>query len=262
MYAMHSIMRRLLTVFAATAVVGTSFALATSPAFAAGPNTTHPFTPPVVVGQVTAISGDTLTVASMPRPWHWHATATNTPAATSYSVNANTATVLKDGKTSTVSAIAVGDFVAVEGTANGTSVTATTIHDGMNRPHGHWDTDETVNGSSTPTLPVQGNGEPVIGGTISAMQGSSLTVMAKAGQTYTVDASNAAVVKSGTGNATLANVATGDAVVVQGAVNGNNVQASLVIDEGSAANTSNSTPPRFGFLGRIGGFFTHLFGFF
>jgi len=54
--------------------------------------------------------------------------------------------------------------------------------------------------------------------------------------------------------------------VVQGTVNGTSITASSVIDQGSApasaASGENNAPkPRMGFLGSIGNFFSHLFGF-
>jgi hypothetical protein len=89
---------------------------------------------PAAMGMVTAISGTTITLADK-------------RDATTYTVDAAGATVLKHVAFATgtarvpgtkptettipVSAIAVGDMLMVEGTANGTSVTATTIHDGM-----------------------------------------------------------------------------------------------------------------------------------
>ena len=79
-----------------------------------------------VHGTVSAVSGTTLTV-----------TATNPKDSTTstYTVDASSATVLKgDGttkpSTSTLSAVAVGDTVSIQGTVSGTSVTAKTIIDG------------------------------------------------------------------------------------------------------------------------------------
>jgi hypothetical protein len=114
---------------------------------------------------------------------------------------------------------------------------------------------------------ITGNGQPVIGGTVSAVNGSSLTVTNKSNVTYTVDATNAAVVK---GNATssVAAIIVGDGVIVQGAVNGTTVTASSVIDQGSAPAQvvpgSGTPAPTHGggLFGAIGGLFHRLFGFF
>ena len=157
-------------------------------------------------------------------------------------------------------------MVMVQGTVSGTNVTATVIRDGMmgmmgKRNFGHM-------ASSTP--PIQGNGEPVIAGSVAAISNATLTVTNASNVTYTVDASSAAIVKNGA-SSTVQNIATGDNVVIQGAVNGTSVTASSVIDQGSGSHgsggQSNGRPvgaspsgSRFGF-GAIGNFFKRLFGF-
>jgi len=221
--------------------------------------------PPGVFGIVQSISGSTLSVQSqMP--------GEGTSAAT-YSVNASGATVTKNGAASSLSAVATGDRVMVEGTVSGTSVTATAVHDGMPQGGregmrggpGAWG-----NASSTRGMPMmegaampQGNGQPVIGGTVSSVNGSTISLANKGNTTYTVDASSATVFKN---NATssIGNVATGDSIIVQGSVNGTSVTASSVIDHG-AAPTSSSQDTQHGiggFMGAIGGLFHRLFGFF
>ena len=125
--------------------------------------------------------------------------------------------------------------------------------------------------SSTPaTPPFQGNGEPVVGGTVTAINGSTLTVTNKSNVTYSVDGSTATVVK-GNVSSSLANVSVNDDVIIQGTVNGTSVTASSIIDQGVApSGNASSTHPGAGqpggFMGRvfggIGGFFHHLFGFF
>src|ERR1700722_5977915 len=78
---------------------------------------------PAVVGTVSAVSGTTLTVTGMAGP--------NGGSPTTYTFDASSATVTKSGQTSSVSSIAVGDTVAVQGTVSGTTVTATSIRDGQ-----------------------------------------------------------------------------------------------------------------------------------
>jgi hypothetical protein len=222
---------------------------------------------PTVVGTVASISGDTLTVTA--KAWAKPgSTTTAAPAATTYTVDATNATVTKDGTASTLSAIATGDTVMVQGTASGTSVAATAIRDlpaqaggmpqGMTGKKGG-------SGSTTARTPIiTGNGEPVVGGSVTAISGDTLTVTNTSNVTYSVDATNASVTKMVTTTA-LSNVATGDQVVVQGTVNGTAVTASSVIDQGaapSATGTVGAKKPQGGFMGAIGGFFTHLFGFF
>ena len=70
---------------------------------------------PVVGGTVTAISGNTITI-------------TNKSGVT-YTVDTSSATIVKQGATSTVSAVTTGDEVIVQGTVNGNAVSATSIQD-------------------------------------------------------------------------------------------------------------------------------------
>jgi len=219
--------------------------------------------PSGVFGTVSSISGDTLIVTQRARP-----DATSTPM-TVYTVDAMNARVMKNGTTSAVSDISVGDLVMVQGTVSGTNVTATTIRDGMRGMMGS--NGSVGNGfgrrptSTPPASPIQGNGEPVIAGSITAIVGDTLTVTNTSNVVYTVDATNANIVKSGT-TSTVADMATGDNVVVQGAVNGMSVTASSIIDQengsrGSATPGTPSAVPHANFLGAIGSFFKHLFGF-
>lgn len=71
---------------------------------------------PVIAGKVTAVSSTTLTVM--------------TNASTTFSVDASHATIKTKGNaSSTISAIAVGDQVVIQGSVNGSAVLATTIVD-------------------------------------------------------------------------------------------------------------------------------------
>lgn len=215
---------------------------------------------PGVFGTVSAVNGTSLTVTSKGFG------KSETAAAQTYTVNAANATVTKAGVASTVGAIAVGDTVMVAGTVSGTSVTATTIRDGMGGPGMGMKPGE--HASSTPSI-IQGNGQPVIGGTVSAVNGNSLTVTtAKGNVTYTVDVTSATIEK-GNAASTVSAIAVGDAVVVQGTVSGSSVTASSVMDSGAAAGSSSTATDNGahkgffgGMMGSIGGFFHNLFGFF
>lgn len=79
---------------------------------------------PAIVGKVTAVSGTTLTVDALRR------SATST-ATTTFMVDASKAVVRKGNATTTVSTISTGDTVLVQGTLNGTSITASLIIDGV-----------------------------------------------------------------------------------------------------------------------------------
>lgn len=93
-------------------------------------------TPPAAVGKVTAVNGTTITLSGMARP----ATKGAAPVATTYTIDASSATITKlsaptakgakpTEATISASNIAVGDMLMVEGTANGSSITATSITD-------------------------------------------------------------------------------------------------------------------------------------
>jgi len=230
---------------------------------------------PGVFGTVSAVSGSTLTVTAKMRP-----NATSTPS-TVYTVDASNAKIYKGSATSTVSisSIAVGDAVMVQGTVSGSNVTATVIRDGvggmMGQPGSGMPGGKGFGGrggaSSTKPMPltpvIQGNGEPVIGGNVTAISGTTLTVTNASNVTYTIDAGSSTIIKNGT-STTLSNIAVGDGVIVQGAVNGTSVTASSVIDQGVKGTNTSSTGESGshgggfgGIFSAIGGFFQHLFGF-
>jgi hypothetical protein len=219
---------------------------------------------PGVFGTVASISGTTLTVTSkMPqKKTDLSGTIGMTATAVTYTVDASNATVTKDNAASTVSAIAVGDTVMVQGTVSGTNVTAKTIRDGVMMQKGTKPGTPGQTGTS-PAPIITGNGQPVVGGSVTAESGSILTITNKSNVTYSVDATSATIEK-GNAASTLSSVAVGDTVIVQGAVNGSSITASSVIDQG-ATPAAGSTAPKpkgvMGFFSGIGGFFAHLFGF-
>ena len=196
-------------------------------------------------GTVASVSGTTLTVTSKAGP--------NGGTATTYTVDASSATVTKSGATSSVSGIAVGDTVMVQGTVSGTSVTATSISDGQFGK----------GGMSGQTPSIQGNGQPIVAGKVATISGTTLTITNNSNVTYTIDASSAKVTQ-GQNTITTSNINTGDTIIAQGTVNGTSVVASSVIDQTRPAGTTTTTPGQQsnpGFFGSIGQFFMHLFGF-
>ncbi|MDP2696373.1 MAG: DUF5666 domain-containing protein [bacterium] len=224
---------------------------------------------PNIVGTVTAINGTTITVTSNNRVgWAWgkdgdddnqnEDTPKATPAPIVYTVDASQATVVKAGVASTVSGITVGDIVKIQGTITGTSILATTIHDGVNK--------EEKDKKPKPTPLIQGNGQPIIAGTVTAVNGTTLTITNKSNVTYTVDGSTAKVQNKGA-LSTISTVVVGDNVVVQGTINGTAITAYSVIDQGATPrqsvkpNDNDEEKTRGKFLGGIGRFFQHLFGF-
>ncbi len=165
---------------------------------------------PAVFGTVSSVSGNTIMVSGRV------GFGTSTPAV-AYTVDATNAKVMKNNAAGTISSIVAGDTVFVQGTITGTNVVATNIRDGvMMGGKGRM-------ASSTPNQ-IQGNGEPVVAGTISAISGNTITVSNKSNVTYTVDATNAKVLV-GNSTSAIANLKVGDAVVIQGTVNGNSIAA-------------------------------------
>lgn len=117
--------------------------------------------------------------------------------------------------------------------------------------------------STSSTTPILGNGQPVIAGTISAINGSTFTLTNKGSIQYTVDASGAKFYQ-GKNIISLSDLKVGDAVVIQGAVSGSSITASSVIDQKASVNPTaieKSKGKHFGFFGGIGNFFRNLFGF-
>ena len=209
---------------------------------------------PGVFGKVSAVNGATLTITGMTGP--------KGGTATTYTVDATNAKVMKANVASAVSNIAVGDTIMVQGTVNGTNVTATAIRDGFGmRPQG-------TKPQNQPKSLIQGNGEPVIGGSVTAVNGATLTVTNKSNVTYAVDATTATVIKMGT-STPISSVVVGDNLVIQGTVNGTSVTATSIIDQGSApapvtpgtTQNAQAPKPRPGIFGAIGSFFSHIFGF-
>jgi hypothetical protein len=238
-----------------------SFVVLNGTAFAAGPGFGHrgqEGRAPGVVGTVSAINSNIITVTSKAKP--------NGGTAVTYTVDANGATIMKGGSNSSISNIAVGDTIMVQGTVNGTSVTATSIRDGA-QPAQRFN----QNASQNPI--IQGNGQPVVGGNVTAMNGTTLTITNKSNVAYTVDATNAKITKAGA-ESSLSNIVVGDDVIVQGTVNGTSVIASSIIDQGvpralpinassRAVSATNSNPGFFSkVFGTVGGFFHNVFGFF
>ena len=71
---------------------------------------------PVVAGTVSSVNGSTIAIT--------------TSSGTSYTIDATSAMVTKGNATSTVASVSTGDYVVVQGTVNGSSVTASSVIDG------------------------------------------------------------------------------------------------------------------------------------
>lgn len=167
---------------------------------------------PEVMGTVTAISGNIITVKDL-----------RGNSGTVYTADATNAIIIKNGQTSTLSAIQVNDTISVQGVVNGTSITATKINDGL-----------------IPKEKLE-QGKPRIVGTVTAISGTTLTVKdsrPNSTATYTVNTTNSTIVKNGQ-NSTLASIIVGEKVSIQGAVNGTTITATKINVAGSEKDLEN-----------------------
>lgn len=174
---------------------------------------------PTVAGLVTAVNGSTLTVSGATSPKM--ATSTFTITTTASTV------VVKNKATTTASTIVVGDKVAVLGTLSGSAVSASSIM--INPNVGEIVKEIKKEGKGEMMAMMQGNGTPLVGGSVSAITGNTLTITNKGGATYTVDATSAKVAKGGQGTTSVSTLKVGDMVMVQGVVNGTSITASSVV---------------------------------
>lgn len=159
---------------------------------------------PAVMGKITSITGTTLTVESMNR---------GQQSGTTYTVETASAKILKAGQGTTpseiaVTALVVGDMVGVRGTVSGTNVSATQVISGMLMRGGH--------------------GKHGTRGTVSAINGSTITLIGDNGTTYTVDAASATVGKITT--IQVGDIQVGDSLDVMGEVTGTTVTAKHIMD--------------------------------
>jgi len=161
---------------------------------------------PGVMGTVASISGSTITVTGQNE--------------TTYTVDASAATFKKSSTagtaptTVTISSIAVGDKVAIRGTVSGTTVTATDVMDGIGNGGGHGG--------------PKGGHRPGVTGTVSAVNGNTVTITNSDGISYTVDASSAKITKMET--LSVSDIQVGDTVGVEGTVSGTSVSATNIMD--------------------------------
>ncbi len=163
---------------------------------------------PAAMGTVTAIRGDTITLSD-PKD------------SATYTVDATNAKILKHGaptagqapqapSTITIGGIAVGDTIMVRGTVSGTTITATAIDDGQ--MHGG----------------RGGHGGPGVHGTVTAVNGTTLTVKDPNGTTYTVNADAATASKIQT--ISVGDVQIGDSIEANGTLSGTTLTAKHLMD--------------------------------
>ena len=209
---------------------------------------------PVVVGTVSAINGNVITISGKQ--------GFGATTATTFTVDATNAKITKAKATVSISSVAIGDMVLVQGTITGTNVVATAIHDGMMPASGQ----STRGPQDTLPSPIVGNGQPIVAGAVTALSGSTISITNKSNVSYVINATNAKIIQGQNTVIALSNITIGDSLIVQGVINGNSVTASSIIDqprsvESNQAPKNDSTGTHVGFIGGIGAFFGKLFGF-
>lgn len=222
-----------------------------------------PMRQPGVFGTVTAINGNIISVSGKLLK-SGTSTSNSTSTNVIYAVDATNAKIIKNNATSSISSVLVNDTVRVQGTVSGTNVSATIIHDGaiMNGRMG--DVGRKNNGVDA----IVGDGNPIVGGKVTALSGNSITIKNASNVTYTVDATNAKIVKQGA-TSTISSILVGDNLMVQGPVSGSSITATFVRDQGVDQNnnlTENKDGKEnkkvgAGFWGDFRGFFRNIFGF-
>lgn len=203
-----------------------------------------------IAGSVIAVQGSTITIRV--RGWQRDDHASTT---TVYTVNASGASIKKglgpNAEAGTLADVTVGSRVVAEGTVSGTSVVATAIR---------VKAEDKKHDDDRPKLAgFVGNGQPVVGGVVTAVSGSTITVTNKGNATYTVDTSRAIFVNKGA-TSTVSSIGVGDAVIVQGTITGNTVVAATILEKDTQGTDAGGEHR--GFFKKFGSFFRGVFGFF
>lgn len=170
-----------------------------------------------IVGQVSSINDAVLKVTSRGSWWN--------NSGRSYEVNVSRAAIWKNGARSSVSKIKVGDMVTVNGSlGSGDSLTARTVTVLGSRGN--------YQGNYGSPISVLGNGEPIILGTLSSVDDNDDEIRIRNNHgTYTVDISEAKVKDFSGRSLSISDLDEGDQLIVQGEVRGNDVEASLILNQ-------------------------------
>jgi hypothetical protein len=143
---------------------------------------------PAVFGTVSAISGNTITVTGKQG-------IGENAVATTFTIDATSAKITKNNVAGAVSSILVGDTVVAQGALTGTNLVATMIRDGQIGKGMRGGPNSNQTGKTSPVSPITGNGQPIVAGTVSSINGSTLSITNKSNASYTIDATNAKIVQ-------------------------------------------------------------------
>lgn len=168
------------------------------------------------VGTITAINGDSVTILAK--------------NGTSYSVAIGGAKIWSGkNQTSSTSSLAVGKTVIVDGTITNTAVVARNVY--------------------LVTLPTP-SVSAGISGTVTAISGTTITMLAANGSTYSVNTTNAEIKSAKNKDIDHNTIAVGDSITVRGTVTGTTIEATSVVD----------IKIGHGIFSNIGKFFKRIFG--
>jgi hypothetical protein len=163
------------------------------------------------VGKVTKVNGTTITMDAHPEPKNGNKTT--------YTVKTDHATIIKNTDTVSLATIHEGDTILVTGSVNDATISANKIY--------VWD--NAVVGNVFPG--VKNNGQPIIYGTITAINDDTVTVTSKDKEAYRVDTSDAQITFPKKTSTTHSSLSVGDTVLIQGSIDGSHVRATAIIDQ-------------------------------
>lgn len=182
-------------------------------------------------GTITAKNGTTLTI-----------TADQNHGGGTFTIDATKATITKDGASATIDSFTIGDTVWATGTESGTTMTATTISNkpaqmqGFDRRNGDkGDRGRMMSnehgmrgGMMTPGPGGPGGRGGGVMGTVTAINGTTITITGQDGKTHTINAGGATVQRMVQG--TLSDVAVGHMIGVHGTASGTTITAQQIMD--------------------------------
>ncbi len=161
---------------------------------------------PGVFGEVTGINGNIITITNK--------------KGVSYVIDASSAKIMRDRNTNiSLSDVKIGDSLVIMGTVSGTSVSASTIFDGIPK---------FLSAKNGGLRNMRG-----VAGSVTSISGTNITVEGKNGTHYIVDVSGAEILKIAGKTRTATSVldlAVGDTVLVKGTVTDTTVVAKKVLD--------------------------------
>lgn len=204
---------------------------------------------PMIMGIVTKISGDTITMTSK----NINRDDNNSEDTITYTVDASNATFYKAMEKASISDVKDGNRIMVEGTVSDTKITATEIHIGN---FSQWENGQTGI--------LNGNGKPVVVGKVTDVNESNKTITIEAynNASYVIDLSGANIYEARK-TIQISDIKDGNIVLVQGEIDGSNVKASNVSvqtnNKSTTGQINNQNGQKVGFFHKIGNFFSHLF---